>query len=102
MVHMVDELLHKKRLSDQQEMMGLFRLAFPEIPDDAELVISQSSPFMFADGTVLWLEEHRYHVDDYMVEFVTCVHEVQAGKVSVVALDKGMDSCISLTKNTHA
>ena len=98
MVNMVDEIVHKKRLSGRQEVMTLLRLAFPEIPEDAELVISQSSPFLFADGTILWLEEHRYRVDDYMVQFVAGVHEVKAGKFSVVALDNGLGSCISLTK----
>jgi len=98
MVKMVDAIFHNRRLSGHPEILSMLRLAFPEIPDDAELVISQASPFLFADGTILWLEEHRYQVDDYLVQFVAGVREMKAGKFCVVALDSGKGSCISLTK----
>lgn len=95
---MVNTALHQEKLFCPSEIMRLFQLAFPEIPDDAELIISQSSPFLFADGSMLWLEAYRYPVDDYVVEFVAGIHEVRAGKFCVVALDNGMGNCMSLTK----
>ena len=97
----VAEIFHKKRYCGQRETLRLLRLAFSEIPDNAELIISQSSPFLFADGFVLWLVEHCYHVDDYQVEFVAGVREVGMSKFCVVALECGGGSCISVTKTAH-
>ena len=94
-----DEILNRKKLSRKQEILAILRLAFPDIPEDAELVISQSSPFLFADGAVLWLQLYRYTLNDYIVEFVAGIHEAKAGKFCVVALDNGMGECITLTKN---
>lgn len=93
-----DELLRQKKLHSKQEIIAMLRLAFPNIPDDAELVISQSSPFLFADGAMLWLQLYQYSIDDYVVEFVAGIHEVKPGKLCVVALDNGMGECITLTK----
>jgi hypothetical protein len=97
-VKMGDEPLRQKKLYDKQEIMAMLRLAFPDIPDHAELVISQSSPFLFADGAILWLQLYQYPIDDYIVEFVAGIHEVKGGKFCVVALDNGQGECITLTK----
>lgn len=97
----VDEMFHNKSPSGQDKVMKLLRLAFPNIPDDADLVISQSSPFLFADGSMVWLEGYRYPINDYVVEFVAGVHEAKSGKFCVVVLDNGGGSCISLTKSAH-
>src|SRR5689334_17014243 len=100
LVILVEEMYCTKRLPSQQEILVLLRLAFPKLPDNVELIISQFSPFIFADGTLLWLEEHRYQVGNYEVIFVADVHEVREGKICVVALDSGKRSCITLMKNT--
>jgi hypothetical protein len=97
---LVDEIFHEKSPFNQDKIIRLFRLAFPDLPDDAELVISQSSPFLFADGSMVWLEAYRYSIGEYLVEFVAGVHQVKAGKYCVVALDSGAGSCIVLTKTT--
>jgi hypothetical protein len=97
-VKMNDGLLQERKLCGQREIMEMLRLAFPDIPDDAELVISQSSPFLFADGAMLWLELYRYPVDDYVVEFVAGIHKTDGGRFYVIALDNGLGGCISLTK----
>ena len=95
---LVDEMFHKKSQCGQDKIMKVLRLAFPDLPDDAELVISQSSPFLIADGSMVWLEGYRYLIDKYVVEFVAGVHKVKTGKFCVVALDNGGGSCILLTK----
>lgn len=102
LVILVEEMYCTQRLPSQQEFLALLRLAFRDIPDNVELIISQYNPFVFADGMLLWLDEHRYQVGDYMVLFVAGVHKGQAAKVSVVALENGRGSCISLTKAAHA
>ena len=98
LVILVEEMYCTKRLPSQQEVLALLRLAFPEIPDNVELIISQLDPFVFADGTLLWLEEHRYQIGDYRVIFVAGVREVKAGKFCVVVLDSGKGSFITLLK----
>ena len=95
---LVDEMFHKTSPCDQDKIMKLLRMAFPDLPEDAELVISQSSPFLFADGSMVWLEGYRYPIDEYIVEFVAGVRQMKSGKFCVVALDSGGGSCISLTK----
>ena len=94
----VDEMFHKKSQCGQDKIVKVLRLAFPDLPDDAELVLSQSSPFLFADGSMVWLEGYRYPIDEYNVEFVAGVRHMKSGKYCVVALDNGGGSCISLTK----
>jgi hypothetical protein len=98
---MVEEIFHKERLVGPDEMIRLLRLAFPDLPDDAELIISQSSPFLFADGSMVWLEAYSYEVDEYVVEFVAGIHQLKTGKFFVVALDNGGGNCIALTKSVH-
>ena len=100
LVILVEEMYSTKRLPSQQEILVLLRLAFPKLPDNVELIISQFSPFIFADGMLLWLEEHRYQVGDYEVIFVAAVHKVREGKFCIVALDSDKGNCITLIKNT--
>ena len=100
MVAMVDEIYQEKRTASQQEILSLLRLAFPNLPDDAELIISQLDPFIFADDTILWLEKHRYQVGDYKVIFTAGVREVKTGKFGVVAMENSKGSCITVLKTT--
>ena len=100
LVILVEEMYSTKRLPSQQEILVLLRPAFPKLPDNVELIISQFSPFIFTDGTLLWLEEHRHQVGDYEVIFVAGVHEMREGKFCVVTLDSGKRSCITLMKHT--
>ena len=95
------KICDEKKLYRRQDILEMLRLAFSDIPDDAELVISQSSPFFFADGAIVWLQLYRYPVDDYVVEFVASTHKVPGGKYCVVALDNGMGGCITLTRNAE-
>src|SRR5215831_7461025 len=93
LVILVEEMYCAKRLPSQQEVLALLRLAFRDIPDNIELIISQFNPYVFVDGTLLWLEEYRYHVGNYVVEFAASVHAVKVGKSCVVALFSHKGSC---------
>lgn len=73
-------------------ILEALRLAFEDLPDDAEIVITSSNPFQFGSGDTVYLQSYSLrHPNDKIncrLEFTAATHMIDKTHYVILLADK--------------